>query len=581
MTIRRMSNPQSFCREAHKMNIRYEFLIEARLCIGEQSLARLFNGGSMRGGGGSISAGTINNWLNTFEFIQQNPDHIDNDQYVSHRLEPKDGYYQYITTIQTPISDEIVKSWDTLSNRKLGDEAQKYGITIGIRNTEAIKTLLKRMKEMVERRKLNIWNKTYETIVDDKIDYRLINVPELRRICKEKNIKNAHIKAKDELVKLLEETDLNPLYDQNKKGYDDMTSKELKVLAKERGLTLYNNLKKDELVKLHSDFDEDLKLIGKDGEEETKEEHEKEQEDKVKTEERVIEPVNGFLKTFNFDGKQIRTIGTNEEPLFVVKDIADILDLVNYRTVYSKMEDYMKGVQKMDILYGTKKDDVYKTDTIFFQQEMQVVNESGLYYMIMRSNKPNAKAFQRVVYADILPSIRKTGSYSLENKYKFILENNRPLSQLLSSTDFDREAREIERGYDWSKNSNCPVIYVAYIGTIENNGLIKVGFSDSKFDERLTKHISSESQYDQFRLLDTFEVSGKPIEEALHNLLQAYRYPFKVQKEVYKTNSSIKDFIDTVGKLLDDNDHKLKNIKLEKKYNDLERKYLELQLQLK
>jgi prophage antirepressor-like protein len=84
------------------------------------------------------------------------------------------------------------------------------------------------------------------------------------------------------------------------------------------------------------------------------------------------------------------------------------------------MEDYMKGVQKMDILYGTKKDDVYKTDTIFFQQEMQVVNESGLYYMIMRSNKPNAKAFQNVVYNDILPSIRKTGSYTLENKYKFI-----------------------------------------------------------------------------------------------------------------------------------------------------------------
>lgn len=54
---------------------------------------------------------------------------------------------------------------------------------------------------------------------------------------------------------------------------------------------------------------------------------------------------------FSFDGKQIRTTGTYEEPLFVVKDIAEILDLVNYRTVYSKMEDYMKGVQKMDILY--------------------------------------------------------------------------------------------------------------------------------------------------------------------------------------------------------------------------------------
>jgi prophage antirepressor-like protein len=554
--------------------------MEARRCIGDQSLARLFNGNSMRGGGGSISSATINNWLTTFEFIQQNPEHIDNEQYVSHRLEPKDEYYNFIKIIQTPISDDVINSWDKLSNKKLGDDAQKYGMTIGIRNSEAIKTLLQRMKQMVERRRSTIWNKEFETINDDKMDYRLTNVPELRRICKEKNIKNAHIKSKEELVKLLEETELNPIYTETKKEYKDMTTKELKTIAKERGLTYYNNRKKDELVKLLGELDEDLELIAKDGAEEHKEHTKEDNEDEIDTEETAIEPVNGFLKTFSFDGKQIRTTGTYEEPLFVVKDIAEILDLVNYRTVYSKMEDYMKGVQKMDILYGTKKDDVYKTDTIFFQQEMQVVNESGLYYMIMRSNKPNAKAFQKVVYNDILPSIRKTGSYTLENKYKFILENNRPLSQLLNSTNFDREAKEIESSYDWSKNSNCPLLYVAYIGSVENNGLIKVGFSDSKFDERLSKHISSESQYDQFRILDTFEVSGKPIEEALHNLLLVYRYPFKVQKEVYKTTSSLKDFIDIVRKLLDDNDYKLKYNKLLERNHELEKENLELKLRL-
>jgi prophage antirepressor-like protein len=535
--------------------------MEARLCIGDQSLARLFKGSSMRGGGGSISSGTITNWLLTFEYIQRNPEHVDDEQYVVHRLEPKDDYYKYIAILLAPISEDVIKSWDSLSNKKLGDEAQKYGITIGIRNSEAIKTLRQRMKQMVERRAANIWNKTYDIVKEDKVDYRLTNVPELRRICKEKNIKNAHIKSKEELVKLLEETELNPLYTKEKKDYNDKTSKELKTLAKDRGLTCYNNLKKDELVKLHSDYDEDLELVGKDGEEEHKEE-----DDEVTVAEGAIEPVNNrFLKTFTFDGKQIRTAGTSMEPLFAVKDIAEILGLGNYRNVFSKIEDYMKGgVQKMDTPGG--------------EQEMQVVNESGLYYMIMRSNKPNAKAFQKVVYSDIIPAIRKTGTYALENKYQFILENNRPLSQLLKSTDFDREAREIEHSYDWSKNSNCPVIYVAYIGCIENHGLIKVGFSDSKFDERLAKHISSESQYDQFRLLDTFEVSGKPIEDAMHNLLQVNRYPFKAQKEVYKTTSNIREFINTVEKLLDDNDYKLKYSRLLGSYNELERKFLELQL---
>ena len=580
MTIRRMCNPQSFCREANSKNIRYEFLIEARLCIGDQSLARLFNGSSMRGGGGSISAGTLNNWLTTFEFIQQNPDHIDNEQYVSHRLEPRDEYYNYITIIKTPISDEIIKSWESLSKKKLGDEAQKYGITLGIRNSNAIKTLPEKMKQMVERRKASIWGKTFEVIEDHKVDYRLTNVPELRRICKEKDIKNAHIKSKEELVKILEETELNPLYTEEKKDYKDMNSKELKTLAKEKGLTTYNNLKKDELVKLHGDFDEDLELVSKDGEKEHKEEDTKETEDEVNTEKGIIESVNnidGFLKSFTFEMKEIRTIGTFDNPWFVAKDICDILDIGNVSMAINKFPEKWKGIKVIDTLGGS--------------QNISVINEAGIYKLIMRSNKPNAEKFQEFVCEDVLPSIRKTGSYTLENKYKYILENNRPLSQLLNSTNFDREAKEIESLYDWSKNSNCPIIYIAYIGSVDNNGLIKVGFSDSKFDERLSKHMSSESQYDQFRLLDTFEVSGKPIEEALHNLLQVNRYPFKVQKEVYKTTSNIKDFVTTVEKLLDDNDIKLKynrllethNRSMEaqlERYNELEKKYLELKLSL-
>jgi hypothetical protein len=264
MTIRRTANPQNFCKEANKLNIRYEFLVEGKYCIGDQSLARLFNGSSMRGGGGSISAGTINNWIATFEFIQKNPEHVDNEQYVVHRLEPKKEYNEYLEIIKTPINEEIIDSWKNLSYKKLGDEAIKYGMTLGVRNTIAVKNLLDRMLKMVDRRKKNIWCKDYENIdITDDIDYRFTNVPELRRICKEKNIKNAHIHSKDELIKVLEETEINPIYNNNKKEYKDLNVKELKSLSKERGLTCYNNLKKDELVKLHDEFDEDIILENK------------------------------------------------------------------------------------------------------------------------------------------------------------------------------------------------------------------------------------------------------------------------------------------------------------------------------
>jgi prophage antirepressor-like protein len=388
---------------------------------------------------------------------------------------------------------------------------------------------------------------------NEVINYNMKNVPELRLICKERNLANAHLKKKDELVKLLEDNPLNTVHDDIESvDYSKFNSRELKNFAKTRKLTNYNNLKKDELIKLHKDYDEDVKMI-----EEKNEDH----DISVKDEEQIIISIGSTLnKIFKFEDKEIRTSGTSENPLFVVKDIADILDLASYRIIYNKMDDYMKGVCKIYTPGGL--------------QEMQVINESGLYYMIMRSNKPNAKLFQRKVYEDILPSIRKTGSYKLEDKYKFIIENNRPLSQVMNNTDIDKEAIDIEKIYNWSKNSNCAIIYIAYIG----DGLVKIGFSDSKFDERLCKHISCESKYKQFVILETFEVSGKPVEDQIHNLLNHYRFSFERQKEIYKPTSCLKNFIKNIEELINDNDYKLKYNRLLEKHNELEKKYLMLQL---
>lgn len=73
------------------------------------------------------------------------------------------------------------------------------------------------------------------------------------------------------------------------------------------------------------------------------------------------------------------------------------------------MGEYMKGSQRLRPLGGS--------------QEMQIINEAGLYFVITKSTKPNAKQFQKWVYQDVLPSLRKKGSYEMEKKYKFILES--------------------------------------------------------------------------------------------------------------------------------------------------------------
>lgn len=94
----------------------------------------------------------------------------------------------------------------------------------------------------------------------------------------------------------------------------------------------------------------------------------------------------------------IRTVMINDQPWFVGKDIAVALGYSNTRDALAKRVDAEdKGVAKRDTLGGT--------------QELAVINESGLYSLILSSKLPSAKKFKHWVTSEVLPCIRKTGHY--------------------------------------------------------------------------------------------------------------------------------------------------------------------------
>jgi prophage antirepressor-like protein len=100
---------------------------------------------------------------------------------------------------------------------------------------------------------------------------------------------------------------------------------------------------------------------------------------------------------------EVRTVEISGEPWFVGKDVATCLAYSNSRkalTDHVDSED--KGVTKCDTLGG--------------KQELTVINESGLYSLILGSKLPTAKQFKRWITAEVIPSIRKTGSYSVKQK---------------------------------------------------------------------------------------------------------------------------------------------------------------------
>ena len=113
------------------------------------------------------------------------------------------------------------------------------------------------------------------------------------------------------------------------------------------------------------------------------------------------------LTSFNFKDNQVRTVLIDGEPWFVAADVCAALTIASYRDAISSLDE-------------DDRDAVGITDAIGRIQETSVVNESGLYNLIFRSRKPEAKAFKKWVTSEVLPSIRKSGSYDI---------NSRPLTQ--------------------------------------------------------------------------------------------------------------------------------------------------------
>lgn len=110
------------------------------------------------------------------------------------------------------------------------------------------------------------------------------------------------------------------------------------------------------------------------------------------------------IKIFeNEEFGSVRTMEINGEPYFVGKDVAEIL---GYANTSKALIDHVDDEDKLN----------NETLSSLGQRGGWLINESGLYSLILSSKLPNAKKFKRWVTSEILPAIRKTGSYSIQSK---------------------------------------------------------------------------------------------------------------------------------------------------------------------
>jgi prophage antirepressor-like protein len=149
------------------------------------------------------------------------------------------------------------------------------------------------------------------------------------------------------------------------------------------------------------------------------------------------------LQTFSKSNLKLVVYGTHINPLFKASQIAETLEMGNIREQLRKMNTSWKVVRKTDTPGGC--------------QNVTFLKEAGLYYFLMRSNKENAKPFQEWVCNDVLPSIRKTGSYEMKSS----IRNNEAFKM---ESEFDLQKKVVHLLED--RYPDC--VFIATLGENQN-----------------------------------------------------------------------------------------------------------------
>ena len=133
---------------------------------------------------------------------------------------------------------------------------------------------------------------------------------------------------------------------------------------------------------------------------------------------------------------KIRTLTIDGEPWFVAADVCRALEIGNPSMTVERLDDDEKGISTIDTLGG--------------KQRMTIINEPGLYSLVLSSRKPEAKAFKRWITHEVIPAIRKYGGYMTKSLLEQVLENPNLIYEfarrmLAEQQKYERLRQELDR----------------------------------------------------------------------------------------------------------------------------------------
>lgn len=135
-----------------------------------------------------------------------------------------------------------------------------------------------------------------------------------------------------------------------------------------------------------------------------------------------------MTQLFNFNGNDVRTINKDGEPWFVLNDVVQVLGLTNARMVKERLQDDVSGTYTIP-------------DALGRPQDTTIINEDGLYDVILESRKPEAKAFRKWITSEVIPTIRKHGAYMTPETIEKTILNPDYIIQIATRLKAEQTAR--------------------------------------------------------------------------------------------------------------------------------------------
>lgn len=135
---------------------------------------------------------------------------------------------------------------------------------------------------------------------------------------------------------------------------------------------------------------------------------------------------------YSFRENNVRVVKVDGQPWFVAKDVCEVLELGNTSKALLRLDEDEKGITSIHTLGG--------------KQNLSIVNEYGLYSLILGSRKPEAKDFKRWITHEVLPSIRKHGMYANEETVDKIINNPEFFLELVTKLKEESEKRKVAEG---------------------------------------------------------------------------------------------------------------------------------------